>query len=298
MPQDRYVLIHQDGQFLSINDGNHWICVPDPSAATVLSETKANNILQNMIKPKERENWRLHPLAALAGSEQPVVENIPQEEVPAFEEPPAPAPKKQPRQRRKKAAEAEAVKPDAAKPAEIPAAETPPEAAPPAQEPPRRKTRAKQEPKPDQPARVVPAKTKREQPPREKEAQEDPHALVSEWMERADAMKKEYERLVQRKKDLAEELRQVSAELCDLEHYIEFNSLNAVKGYRIYRQLRECLIRRRKIKDELMCITIFLKAEPHNIMNGNLVRQFSGLRTREYSPRVLQELFEEDKDQG
>ena len=81
MPQDRYVLIHQDGQFLSINDGNHWICVPDPSAATVLSETKANNILQNMIKPKERENWRLHPLAALAGSEQPVVENIPQEEV-------------------------------------------------------------------------------------------------------------------------------------------------------------------------------------------------------------------------
>ena len=47
-----------------------------------------------------------------------------------------------------------------------------------------------------------------------------------------------------------------------------------------------------------MCITIFLKAEPHNIMNGNLVRQFSGLRTREYSPRVLQDLFEEDKDQG
>ena len=93
MPQDRYVLIHQDGQFLSINDGNHWICVPDPSAATVLSETKANNILQNMIKPKERENWRLHPLAALAGSEQPVVENIPQEEVPAFEEPSAPAQK-------------------------------------------------------------------------------------------------------------------------------------------------------------------------------------------------------------
>ena len=286
MPQDRYVLIHQDGQFLSINDGNHWICVPDPSAATVLSETKANNILQNMIKPKERENWRLHPLAALAGSEQPVVENIPQEEVPAFEEPPAP--KKQPRQRRKKA-EAEAAKPAAEKAPDSPTAEPAPEAAPPAQEPPRRKTRAKQEPKPDQPARVVPAKTKREQPPREKEAQEDPHALVSEWMERADAMKKEYEQLVQRKKDLAEALRQVSAELCDLEHYIEFNSLNAVKGYRI---------RRRKIKDELMCITIFLKAEPHNIMNGNLVRQFSGLRTREYSPRVLQELFEEDKDQG
>ena len=286
MPQDRYVLIHQDGQFLSINDGNHWICVPDPSAATVLSETKANNILQNMIKPKERENWRLHPLAALAGSEQPVVENIPQEEVPAFEEPPAP--KKQPRQRRKKA-EAEAAKPAAEKAPDSPTAEPAPEAAPPAQEPPRRKTRAKQEPKPDQPARVVPAKTKREQPPREKEAQEDPHALVSEWMERADAMKKEYEQLVQRKKDLAEALRQVSAELCDLEHYIEFNSLNAVKGYRICR---------RKIKDELMCITIFLKAEPHNIMNGNLVRQFSGLRTREYSPRVLQELFEEDKDQG
>lgn len=309
MSQDRYVLIHQDGQFLSINDGNHWICVPDSSAATVLSETKANNILQNMIKPRERENWRLHPLAALAGGEQPVVEDIPQEEVPAFEEAPAPTPRKQPRQRRKKAAaepsaKEAAGKDAAAKDAAEPPAEQAPEEAPvqnaPAAEaaPSRKKSRAGREARSEQPARVVPARARREQPVREKEPQEDPHALVSEWMERADAMKKEYERLIQRKKDLAEQLRQVSAELCDLEHYIEFHSLNAVKGYRIYRQLRDCLIRRRKIKDELMCITIFLKAEPHNIMNGNLVRQFSGLRTREYSPRVLQELFEEEKEQS
>ena len=112
-------------------------------------------------------------------------------------------------------------------------------------------------------------------------------------MDKAAELKRQYETLLQRKKDLTEELRQVSAELCDLEHYIEFTSLNAAKGYRIYRRLRDCLIRRRKIKDELMCISIFLKAEPHNILNGNLYRQFNGLRTREYAPRVLGDLFQE-----
>ena len=142
------------------------------------------------------------------------------------------------------------------------------------------------------PAKVhVPKKAGRSEGP----ALENSVELVSGWVERADSLKRQYEALIQRKKDLAEELRKVSAELCDLEHYIEFTSLNAVKGYRIYRRLRECLIRRRKIKDELMCITIFMKAEPHNILNGNLTRQFSGLQTREYSPRVLQELFEEEE---
>ena len=50
-----------------------------------------------------------------------------------------------------------------------------------------------------------------------------------------------------------------------------------------------------QIKDELLCISIFLRAEPRNILNGNLTRQIAGLGTREYGPRVLTELFE-DKD--
>ncbi len=268
MQPNRFVLVHQDGQYLSINEGSHWICVRDPMAATVLTETKAVNILQNMIKPKEREHWQLQPYSQMAANiPQPPVENIPQEEVPELEDQPpkeAEAPAK-PRRGRKKSA-------SAAPTDSIPAVKS-------------EQTASKTV---RQPAKVVPAKSSHSSP-----SPDDPHPLVTEWMEKAVELKRQYESLIQRKKDLSEELRQVSAELCDLEHYIEFTSLNAAKGYRIYRRLRDCLIRRRKIKDELMCISIFLKAEPHNILNGNLYRQFNGLRSREYAPRVLEELFED-----
>ena len=264
MAQKRYILAHQDGQFLAINEGSHWIYVPDAGLATSFTQTKATNILQNMIKPKEREHWQLMPYAQpSAGQEQPPVDKLPEEEVP---EP---------------AAEKEAPKETAPQVSESKEKESAP-----AQ--PENKS-AKSESRQKAKKKVVPAKAPHPVPAQA----EEPYALVNEWMDKAAELKRQYETLLQRKKDLTEELRQVSAELCDLEHYIEFTSLNAAKGYRIYRRLRDCLIRRRKIKDELMCISIFLKAEPHNILNGNLYRQFNGLRTREYAPRVLGDLFQE-----
>ena len=83
MAQKRYILAHQDGQFLAINEGSHWIYVPDAGLATSFTQTKATNILQNMIKPKEREHWQLMPYAQpSAGQEQPPVDKLPEEEVP------------------------------------------------------------------------------------------------------------------------------------------------------------------------------------------------------------------------
>lgn len=293
MAQKRYILAHQDGQFLAINEGSHWIYVPDAGLATSFTQTKATNILQNMIKPKEREHWQLMPYAQpSAGQEQPPVDKLPEEEVPepaaekeAIPEKPAAEPAPKAKRGRKKAAPAE------------PAPEEPKETAPQVSESKEKESApaqpenkpAKSESRQKAKKKVVPAKAPHPVPAQA----EEPYALVNEWMDKAAELKRQYETLLQRKKDLTEELRQVSAELCDLEHYIEFTSLNAAKGYRIYRRLRDCLIRRRKIKDELMCISIFLKAEPHNILNGNLYRQFNGLRTREYAPRVLGELFQE-----
>ena len=214
MPEKQFVLAHQDGGFFSINDGSHWIRVADPLAATVLTQTKANNILANMIKPKDRGGWSVQ----------------------AWKAPEAP------------------------------------------QEEPAKKSRAKD-----------PAKAQDEAEKKEKAA------FLDQWLAKADEFKHYYEDLLERKQALIEELRTVSAELCDIEHYIEFTSLNASGGYRAYRMLKERLLRRRQIKDELLCISIFLRAEPRNILNGNLTRQIAGLGTREYGPRVLTELFE-DKD--
>ena len=214
MPEKQFVLAHQDGGFFSINDGSHWIRVADPLAATVLTQTKANNLLANMIKPKDRGGWSVQ----------------------AWKAPEAP------------------------------------------QEEPAKKSRAKD-----------PAKAQEEAEKKEKAA------FLDQWLAKADEFKHYYEDLLERKQALIEELRTVSAELCDIEHYIEFTSLNASGGYRAYRMLKERLLRRRQIKDELLCISIFLRAEPRNILNGNLTRQIAGLGTREYGPRVLTELFE-DKD--
>lgn len=214
MPEKQFVLAHQDGGFFSINDGSHWIRVADPLAATVLTQTKANNILANMIKPKDRGGWSVQ----------------------AWKAPEAP------------------------------------------QEEPAKKSRAKD-----------PAKAQ------EKAEKKEKAAFLDQWLAKADEFKHYYEDLLERKQALIEELRTVSAELCDIEHYIEFTSLNASGGYRAYRMLKERLLRRRQIKDELLCISIFLRAEPRNILNGNLTRQIAGLGTREYGPRVLTELFE-DKD--
>ena len=203
MPEKQFVLAHQDGGFFSINDGSHWIRVADPLAATILTQTKANNILANMIKPKDRGGWSVQ----------------------AWKAPEAP------------------------------------------QEEPAKKSRAKD-----------PAKAQEEAEKKEKAA------FLDQWLAKADEFKHYYEDLLERKQALIEELRTVSAELCDIEHYIEFTSLNASGGYRAYRMLKERLLRRRQIKDELLCISIFLRAEPRNILNGNLTRQIAGLGTREYGP--------------
>lgn len=213
MPEKQFVLVHQDGGYFSVNDGSHWIRVADPLAATILSQTKANNILTNMIKPKERNGWSVQPW-------QP---------------------------------------PDTAL------------------EQSRKKSQAKD---------ALYAQAEAEQ--------KEKAAFLDEWLAKAEEMKHYYESLLERKQQLIEELRNVSAELCDIEHYIEFTSLNASGGYRAYRMLKERLLRRRRIKDELLCISIFLKAEPRNILNGNLARQITGLGTREYGPRVLTELFDDE----
>ena len=121
-----------------------------------------------------------------------------------------------------------------------------------------------------------PAKKSRAKDPakaQEEAEKKEKAAFLDQWLAKADEFKHYYEDLLERKQALIEELRTVSAELCDIEHYIEFTSLNASGGYRAYRMLKERLLRRRQIKDELLCISIFLRAEPRNILNGNLTRQ-------------------------
>lgn len=57
-----------------------------------------------------------------------------------------------------------------------------------------------------------------------------------------------------RKKELSSQLSALDKRLVDAYHYIEVSNLNAAKGYQAYRALREILVERRKVKNELTVV--------------------------------------------
>ena len=81
-------------------------------------------------------------------------------------------------------------------------------------------------------------------------------------------------------------------EITDIYHYIEFSNLNAAKGFKAYKMLQDRLIKRRAIKDDLEKASIVLGASAEDYMNRKVINQFDSLKERQYSPRVLKELFE------
>ena len=91
-------------------------------------------------------------------------------------------------------------------------------------------------------------------------------------------------------------LSEVDKEICDIMHYIEFYNLDAAKGYKMYKMLKDCRLRRRKIKDEYekvgAAITILANEDLIEKMKTAL-KQMKGLDNRLYTPRILTELFEE-----
>lgn len=89
--------------------------------------------------------------------------------------------------------------------------------------------------------------------------------------------------------DLTKELSTVDGEITDINHYIEFVNLNAAQGYNACKLLKDRLVRRREIKNELTYINSLRQRgftmKKFNKSNELLTRQ------RRYTPRVLNELF-------
>lgn len=91
-------------------------------------------------------------------------------------------------------------------------------------------------------------------------------------------------------------LSQVDKEICDILHYIEFNNLDAANGYRMYKMLKDCRLRRRKIKDDLGKVNLIIPTLGNKELVNSLktcLSQMKAMDQRKYTPRVLDELFEE-----
>lgn len=100
----------------------------------------------------------------------------------------------------------------------------------------------------------------------------------------------------ERRTELNHRLSMVDKEICDIRHYIEFYTFNASKGYKLCKMLKDKLIERREIKDELEVINRISLMPVGTICNGKGKGIIENLQDKQYTPRVLSELFEDKED--
>ena len=94
------------------------------------------------------------------------------------------------------------------------------------------------------------------------------------------------------------ELARADAALLDIEHAAEFYALNAALGYRLYRMLHETRVERRKRKDQIAICNIIIDSGFEGLMDGTTLKRITGMDRREYKPRILEELFVEERNCG
>lgn len=112
-----------------------------------------------------------------------------------------------------------------------------------------------------------------------------------DWDNISKSQRELYSSLLWYKEHLTSQHRRVEQEICDIQHYIEFESLNAAKGYRAYKMLHDKFRHRRLIKKELSKVSYILDATPQTFACGDVERKLYNVDHAEYTPRVLNELF-------
>jgi hypothetical protein len=99
------------------------------------------------------------------------------------------------------------------------------------------------------------------------------------------------EKLTKYNKSINSHLAEVNLEIEDMYHYIEFNTLNAAQGYKAYKMLKERLIKRRYLKDEQILLESIQEKNMLTYTQEHLENEINKLESRNYRPRVLNELF-------
>lgn len=93
---------------------------------------------------------------------------------------------------------------------------------------------------------------------------------------------------------LAQKLSTIDKEICDIQHYIEFNQFNAADGYKAYKLLNTKLKERRSVKNDFYKFQMLSDSKVSDIFDGTLDEKLKNINNQKYAPRVLKELFEKD----
>jgi len=98
-------------------------------------------------------------------------------------------------------------------------------------------------------------------------------------------------------KKLKEELSKLDLESTDILHYLEFHKINAYDGWVFANKLKDIMMKRREIKDELVplhsLMNKFVYKNKLEIMatEKRLIEKGKELAERNYTPKVLINLF-------
>lgn len=108
------------------------------------------------------------------------------------------------------------------------------------------------------------------------------------WLDKLNSLNGLVRDAQQRKIKLEKLLKEIEAEKIDIEHYIEFQTLNAAQGYKVCKEFKLCRIKRRRIKNELAVINIILKKD----IKEEIVEEIKKLDQRTYHPKIRTDLFD------
>lgn len=83
-------------------------------------------------------------------------------------------------------------------------------------------------------------------------------------------------------------------EIDDLEHAIEFKTVNAAQGYQLMAELKKARRKRREAKDAKFLLEIIMNEEDKGWVDGRLETAIEQLGNRKFTPKIRNDLFEKN----
>jgi hypothetical protein len=115
---------------------------------------------------------------------------------------------------------------------------------------------------------------------------------IKKWEEGLNSMTEFVMDAEERREELSQAMSEIDKEITDIQHYIEFNDMNAYQGWLAYKMLQNRLKKRRKIKNELQVLTQLGGCKIDSSMLEDITKAIKDMGNRIYTPRVLTELFD------
>lgn len=115
---------------------------------------------------------------------------------------------------------------------------------------------------------------------------------IQVWLDKINDMNSLIKDASKRKEILEKQLQDLEDEKLDIEHYIEFQNLNAAQGYKASKELKICRMKRRSVKNELTVINIILEQKMKEVVGSEVLNRIQRLDNRTYKPRIRKDLFD------